>query len=94
MSSKGLVARDLFTANRFHRWNDHTWEIFHLLTRSSKNILRRVSESAMEKFVINGDHINTCTSDVMNWRCPDPYSLQHFVHKGSCSLIRYPAIYM
>jgi len=38
----------------------------------SENILGRVSESAMEKFIINGNDVNTRTDDVMNWWCPDP----------------------
>ena len=42
-----------------------------MLARGSKNILRGVSKSAMEKFIINGDHINVHASDVMNWWCPD-----------------------
>jgi len=43
-----------------------------MLACSSQNILRGVSGLAIEKFIINGDHIDICTSDVMNWWCPDP----------------------
>ena len=39
---------------------------------SFKNILGGVCELAMEKFIVNGNHIDSRTSDIMNWWCPCP----------------------
>ena len=43
-----------------------------MFAHGSENIFRRVSKLVMEKFIVNGDHIDTRADDVMNWWCPDP----------------------